>query len=182
MSTALADARTWCAGRIIDDRPALAHAVRVTLTLTRHGLHDPELLAAALLHDSPEFAPPDLDLDTYLTDIYSREVARIVRALQVEHQALDAGAPTMTLDDPPVLLASTADQIVALSSLLTRAHRSGDVTGFFTARPALLQLLPHFAAGHRASTGRIPTPMTEHLGAALHRLDMVTAAARATLR
>ncbi|MFC7483067.1 hypothetical protein ACFQX7_27950 [Luedemannella flava] len=59
VALALRDARRWCVGQIIDDRPAIAHAVRVADTIARHVEQPaPVLLAAALLHDSPEFAPP----------------------------------------------------------------------------------------------------------------------------
>jgi hypothetical protein len=40
---ALALARRWCVGRIIDDAPALAHAVKVAATLHRH-VPDPDPL------------------------------------------------------------------------------------------------------------------------------------------
>ena len=46
---------------------------------------------------------------------------RIVRALEAEHHALDTQRPIVAIDDLPVLLASTADKIVALGSLSRRA-------------------------------------------------------------
>jgi (p)ppGpp synthase/HD superfamily hydrolase len=169
---ALADARRWCAGRVIDDRPALAHAARVAVTLGEHvAAPGPELIAAALLHDSPEFAPADIDLDTVLRQRYGDEVMRIVRALQTEHHALDTDNPVIIADDRPVLLASTADKIVALTSLTRRAKKSGDSTGFFAARPALLKLLPHFQTFRAAGAGQIPPSMTRHLGAVLATLS-----------
>jgi hypothetical protein len=168
---ALTDAKAWCAGHIIDERPALAHAARVAVTLGEHiGDPAPELIAAALLHDSPEFAPDDLDLDRVLAQRYGAEVPRIVRALEAEHQALDTDSPVTTIDDLPVLLASTADKIVALASLSRRAVRSGDSAGFFAARPALLALLPHFEAFRQASSGRVPASMTRRLGQVLDTL------------
>jgi hypothetical protein len=161
---ALTDARHWCAGRTIDEQPALAHAVRVAVTLGQH-VPDPapELIAAVLLHDSPEFAPADTDVDSVLELRYGREVLRIVRALETEHDALDTDTPTVTVGDLPVLLASTADKIVALRSLTQRAVRSGDPMGFFAARPGLLRLLPYFREFGDASAGRVPASMTRHL-------------------
>jgi hypothetical protein len=54
IDNALADARRWCAGQVIDDQPALAHAARVAMTLGDHVADPaPDLIAAALLHDSP---------------------------------------------------------------------------------------------------------------------------------
>ena len=71
IDNALADARRWCAGQVIDDRPALAHAARVAVTLGEHVTDPaPELIAAALLHDSPEFAPAGIDLDAVLGHRY----------------------------------------------------------------------------------------------------------------
>jgi putative NIF3 family GTP cyclohydrolase 1 type 2 len=173
---ALQDARQWCAGHVIDSRPALAHAVRVAVTIGEH-VADPaaELTAAVLLHDSPEFAPADVDLDTVLTGRYGAEVLRIVRALEAEHHALDSGAPVVTVDDLPVLLASTADKIVALGSLRHRAVRSGDPVGFFAARPGLLVLLPYFQECRTAGVGRVPASMTDAFGRVL---DVLAVTAR----
>jgi (p)ppGpp synthase/HD superfamily hydrolase len=171
---ALQDARRWCAGQIIDSAPALAHAARVAVTLGEHVVQPaPELIAAALLHDAPEFAPADIDLDAVLADRYGATVVRIVRALEFEHHALDTDHPTITVADPLVLLASTADKIVALTSLTRRAERSGDSTGFFAVRPALLGLLPHFRAFGDAGVGRVPASMTRHLGRVLDTLTTI---------
>jgi (p)ppGpp synthase/HD superfamily hydrolase len=175
---ALQDAQRWCSGQIIDSAPALAHAARVAVTLGEHiTTPAPELIAAALLHDAPEFAPADLDLDTELGHRYGTTVLGIVRALEAEHHALDTDHPTITVADPLVLLASTADKIVALTSLTRRARKSGDSTGFFAERPALLGLLPHFQAFRDAGAGRVPASMTRDLGLVL---DTLTATARGT--
>lgn len=178
---ALADARTWCAGQIIDDRPAFVHAVRVAATLARHLPEaPPTLIAAALLHDAPEFVPPSLDLDNILAARYDPEVPRIIQALQIEHQALDQPDPPITTSDRPVLLASTADKIVALTSLLHRARTSGAPDMFFLARPALLRLLPHFHDYYHAGTGLVPPGMSNHLGHVLNLLTQAAATARNT--
>lgn len=175
---ALIDARRWCAGQVIDDRPALEHAVKVAVVLGEHVTDpDPELVAAVLLHDSPEFAPTDLDLDAVLAQRYGSAVVRIVRALEAEHQALDTDHPVITVDDLPVLLASTADKIVALTSLTRRAEKSGDAAGFLAARPVLLGLLEHFAAFADAGVGRVPASMTRQLRLVL---DALIATARGT--
>jgi (p)ppGpp synthase/HD superfamily hydrolase len=177
VSRALHDARTWCTGHMIDDRPALVHAVRVAVTLDRHAPDvGPHLICAALLHDSPEFAPPELDLDAALTHRYGSETTRIVRALQREHESLDAGTPSSAVGDVSVLLASTADKIAALSSLLHRARRSGDVHRFFGERPALLALLPHFQGFHQAAAGRIPIGMSNRLADVLVSLRRAASA------
>lgn len=172
VAQALADARVWCAGRIIDDRPALAHAARVAVTLGRHVPRaTPELIAAVLLHDGPEFAPGNLDLDAHLAATYGPEVPRVVRALQAEHDGLDGPEPPMHTDDLPVLLASTSDKIVALASLVHRARRSGDTRGFFANRPALLRLLPFFRRCQYAGIGLVPVSMTADLSAVLDLVD-----------
>jgi hypothetical protein len=168
---ALADARIWCRGQVIDDRPALVHAVRVAVTLARHVPDAPaSLIAAVLLHDSPEFAPPGLDLDRYLIAGYGHPVQRIIRRLQAEHEALDQPDPPIHVDDLPVLLAGTADRIVALRSLTHRANKSGDPNAFFTRRGPLLDLLPYFRACQQAAHGRIPGAMSDALALALDQL------------
>lgn len=177
VAQALAEARVWCAGRIIDARPALAHAASVAVTLGRHVPHaSPELVAAVLLHDAPEFAPGELDLDAHLAETYGQEVARVVQALQAEHDALDSPDPPMHTDDLPVLLASTSDKIVALASLAQRAPRSGDAAEFFAQRPALLRLLPFFRRCQHAGVGLVPASMTSDLANVLDLID------RASLR
>lgn len=172
---ALDTARAWCAGHHIDQRPALAHAARVAVVLGEHITPTPpEWTAAALLHDAPEFAPTGLDLDALLEEDFGHETRRIVRALQNAHQDLDAGAPTIPLDDPPVLACMAADKIVALSSMTRRAHASGDPTRFLTARPALLAMLPHFHHFHATTTPCVPASMSRVLGDVLAELDALT--------
>jgi len=183
VEAALADTRAWCAGRVIDDRPSLVHAVRVAATLDQHvPSAAPDLIAAALLHDAPEFAPPGTALDAVLTARYGPDVPRIVHALHVEHVALDQPDPPIRVDDHAVLVTSTADKIVALTSLLRRARASGNPDGFFTVRPALLRLLPHFHAYHSAGSGRVPVSMSTHLDAVLTTLYRATAGARQARR
>jgi len=68
---ALRDARTWCAGHTIDDRPALVHGLRVAVTI---GQHVPapaqDVIVAALLHDAPDLAPTEPDVYQTLTAAY----------------------------------------------------------------------------------------------------------------
>lgn len=172
---ALHDARTWCAGHTIDDRPALVHAVRVAVTIGEHvPKPPPELIIAALLHDAPDLIPTTVDIYHVLTATYGPEVSRIIAALQVEHQALDKPDPPIRVDDQPVLLTSTADKIVALASLLRRARASGDVASFFARRPVLCGLLPHFRAFQQAARPRLPASMSAHLGVVLTRVEQAT--------
>ncbi|MFI7307510.1 HD domain-containing protein [Micromonospora aurantiaca] len=169
---ALRDAQRWCAGHTIDDRPALTHAVRVAVTIGEHVPNpDPDLIAAALLHDIPDFAPRTPDIYQILATAYGPQVPRIIAALQAEHQDLDMPEPPIRVDDLPVLLASTADKIVALTSLLRRAQSSGDVTRFLRTRPALFALLPHFRAFQQAAHHRVPLRMSARLDTALTLLE-----------
>jgi hypothetical protein len=176
---ALGDARTWCAGHTIDDRPALVHALRVAVTI---GQHVPapaqDVIVAALLHDAPDLAPAEPDIYQTLTANYGTEVARIIAALQAEHRALDEPDPPIRVDDQPVLVASTADKIVALTSLLRRADSTGNAPDFFDRRPVLRGLLPHFRAFQRAAHPRLPASMSAHLDAALTPLERATARAQ----
>ncbi len=113
VADALALAGQWCRGQIIDDAPALGHAVKVALVLGRH-VPDaaPELIAAVLLHDSPEYAPKDVDLDALLTVRLGPAVPRIVRGLEREHIALDERpVPDVTTEDRWTLYTSAADKI-----------------------------------------------------------------------
>ncbi|MCW3819714.1 HD domain-containing protein [Micromonospora sp. DR5-3] len=176
---ALRDARRWCKGHTIDDRPALAHAVRVAVAIGEH-LPDtpPTLVAAALLHDVPDFAPATPNIYQVLAAGYGSEVPRIIAALQVEHRALDEPDPPVRVDDLPVLLVSTADKIVALGSLLRRARASGNVPDFFARRPALRALLPHFRAFQQAAHPRVPASMSARLDVTLTRLERINTSIR----
>ena len=171
---ALADARAWCEGHIIDDRPALAHAVRVAAKLDQHAPGRPRLVCAALLHDSPEFAPARPALDGYLTGVYGTEVSRVVRAMAAQHHALDSDNPPIELEDQSVLLVAIADKIVALGSLLHRAHLSGDVTRFFARREPLLRLLPYFEGYQRTVAAWVPAAMAWELATVLERMRTAT--------
>ena len=175
VDSAMADARRWFAGHMIDSRPAFVHAVRVAVVLGEHVPDpDPGLIAGALLHDSPEFAPSWIDLERLLINRYGMLTRDVVVGLQVEHRALDGPHPIVLIGDPEVLLASTADKIVALSSVTRRAWASGDPIGFLTARPALLRLVPHFRDFRRAATGRVPVSMTDLLERVLSELVATT--------
>ncbi|GID33344.1 HD domain-containing protein [Paractinoplanes brasiliensis] len=177
---ALTTARHWCSGKIIDDRPALAHAARVAVTIgEHHPAAGPRVIAAALLHDAPEFAPAPRDLDRFLTARFGDEVRRLIRGMQTEHDALDRMEPIL-LDtrDAPLVLLSTADKIVALNSLLRRAHLAGDVLNFFAVRKPLIDLLDHFRACQQATLGAVPPTMSTALADILNTLDTATSSLR----
>lgn len=162
---ALGLARTWCAGHTIDDAPALTHAVKVTLTLDRHYPDHPvELTAAVLLHDSPEFAPEGVDLDQMLAEHFGAETARIVRALERFHTALDAGQPEpLDPSDAATIHAMIADKIVAFDSLVNRARTGGDEAAFWSKRALFRNLLPTFRTVMFEAAPHIPHAMTTEL-------------------
>jgi HD domain len=165
IDVALILARKWCAGHVVGEAPALAHAVKVAATLRRHVPDaDPQLVAAVLLHDSPEFAPPGVDLDAVLAEL-GPQVPRIVRALHAEHAGLDpAGGVPFDPADRWVWCASAADKIVALLSMLRRAAKSGDAAAFWARRSAFIDALPYFWAFYEAARLRLPQGMAAELG------------------
>src|SRR5688572_22804290 len=78
VNKALGTSKEFGMGHRIDGAPALAHAVKVTVTLGRHVPNaSPDLVAATLLHDAPYFAPADTDLDTMLPAEFSEATHRI---------------------------------------------------------------------------------------------------------
>ncbi len=132
-------------------------------------------MAAALLHDAPEFAPMSLKLDQFLEYRFSPEVRRLIRGMQSEHDAMDRGTPFIPdLADSHLMLLSTAD-IVALRSLLRRADLFGDVTAFFARRRPLLDLLAFFHTYQHTSIGAVPTTLSLALDDALAHLAQATA-------
>jgi hypothetical protein len=173
VADALALARAWCAGHVIDGAPALGHAVKVTLTLGRH-VRDPapELVAAVLLHDSPEYAPKEIDLDVVLITRFGLRTARVVRGLEREHLALGERAdPDVITVDRWTVWASAADKIVSLRSVLRRAARASDPVAYWHARRAFVARVPYFAAFHTAASPRLPPGMAGDLARLVVRAE-----------
>jgi hypothetical protein len=184
---ALLTSREFCAGKTIDGAPALAHAVKVTVKLGEHiPKAPPELVAATLLHDSPEFAPDELGLDELLRREFGATTLRVVRALEKEHHhlddlevdALDALVADMVINDPDTLHATTADKIVSFQSILRRADRSGDRAGFFAVRRPLAERMPYFRRYVDLSEGHIPNGMHTELDHYITQTEMATLAVR----
>lgn len=169
---ALLQARSLCAGHTIDERPALAHAVAVAAVIDRHAPHaGTAVLAAALLHDSPDFVDCVDAHYLQLADMYGPDVPRIIAGLHAEHAALDTATPLVDVDDPDVRLASVADKVVALRSLMRRARASGDVAAFFARRHLLRGLLAHFRAFHTATAPQVPASLASALHEALTAVE-----------
>lgn len=162
---AVTDAREWCFGHEFNGKPAFARATRVVFMLEEHlGAElTPELVAAALLHAAHRFAPAELDVNDYLLTQYSGAVRRMVRALLAVDEALTAGTPSVDTDDLQVLLACTADKIVALHLMLQQARESGDEARFFASQTELHEQLPHLEQFVHTITGRVPESMSRVL-------------------
>ncbi|HMG43549.1 MAG TPA: HD domain-containing protein [Acidimicrobiales bacterium] len=178
ISAALQLARLWCDGQRIGPQDALTHALQVVDVLRRH-VPDaaPEVIAAALLHDSPELAPPGLDLHAVLVTLLSPEVARLVEALQHEHDGLSAGTvPRPPADDSATMQASAADKIVSIATVLERA-RTDDPSAYWSTRSGFVAALPYFRAFTAAAEHVLPSTMTAELG---DLVDRAVAAATPT--
>lgn len=166
VSAALDQARTWCAGHEIDQAPALRHAVAVTVVLGRyHAEIGPQVLAATLLHDAPEYAPAEVDLDQHLAWAYGPETRRIVREMERLQADMRPGNTHPAIDpaDAVVVQAVAADKIVAIASMLRRARRSGDATAFWTRRQAFINVLGYFSAFRALAAGVCEADMIDHL-------------------
>lgn len=164
ISMAMALARRWCAGHVIDGAPALAHAVRVASAVEHYmpNAH-PGLVAAALLHDAPEFAPPTVDLGALLTVRFGTRVACVVRALGQEHQR--AGDEPVMPRDPWVLYVSTADKIVSIGSVLRQVTLADDADRYWRhIRRAFVARLPYFRVFHTLACPRLPAALAADLG------------------
>ncbi|GAA1799316.1 metal-dependent phosphohydrolase [Planosporangium flavigriseum] len=161
---------------MIDGAPALAHAVDVALALGRH-VPDaaPELVAAVLLHDSPEFAPSDIGLDTTLTTRLGAEVTRVVRAMEREHIVMaERAVPDVGTGDLWVTWASAADKLVSLRSILRRAARSADQAAYWRTRTAFVARVPYFRAFHTRTAPHLPARMSEELERLVTRAERTT--------
>ncbi|GLY03780.1 metal-dependent phosphohydrolase [Actinoplanes sp. NBRC 101535] len=172
---AMADARRWCTGHLIEERPAFRHTVAVARTVLEHGGTSPELLAAALMHDAPDLAPGDLDLPAYLATAYGPVTNRLVTALHQEHVALNEPDPTVDVSDPELVLLSTADKVVAFRGNLSRADLTGDRPAYFGAKTAMVRLLPYFHEFQRAGVGLVPAALSTALADSLLQVDAAIA-------
>ena len=164
-AAALRLARSWCEGHEIGGEPALAHALRVVDVLGRHAPDaPPDVVAAVLLHDSPDLVPAGVDLDATLTVLLSAEVARLVRALQHEHDGLDDGAVVAPpVNDPHLMLASAADKIVSVQAVLARADAADSSAANRAKRPGFIAALEYFRAFTHAGRDVLPESMTDEL-------------------
>lgn len=162
---ALILARRWCKDRRIGSEDALSHALAVVDELQQH-IHDvaPDVVAAALLHDSPDLAPPTVDLDASLAAL-SPEVARLVRALQDEHDQLAAGTLLMPpTGDLGLMQLSAADKIVSIQGVLHRAGLAADRSAYWTERREFVATLGYLRDFHHAAAQVLPPRMAGDLG------------------
>jgi len=178
VADALDLARDWCAGHIIDSAPALGHAVKVALVLGQHVPNAvPEMVAAALLHNCPEYAPKYIDLDGTLTARFGTRVTHVVRGLEREHIALDQRpVPDMTTtQDQWTLYVSAADKIVSLRCVLRRAARAPNPAAYWHARRAFIARVPYFAGFHTSAAPHLPPSMAGELAWVVVRTEQATA-------
>ena len=159
-------AGTWCGGHVIDGSPAICHALRVAIKL---GEHIPQasrdLVAAALLHDSPYFAPVERDLEATLADRVGIDVARIVLTLRREHA--DMTVP----NDWQTLAVSVADKIVSVGSVLRRARVAPDKGAYWRARDPFVGRMPYLRL-FLAEACQLPDGMVTELGNLLWMVEL----------
>jgi (p)ppGpp synthase/HD superfamily hydrolase len=183
VDAALAQARIWCAGHEIDQAPALRHAVAVTVVLGRHHPETrPQVIAATLLHDAPEYAPQHegdgFDLDAHLNWTYGTETCRVVREMErLQHDMRPWNTmPDLDARDAQVVRAACADKIVALSSMLRRAKASGNEAAFWAKRQAFINVIGYFENFGAIAAEVCEADMVDHLA------DLVAASRAATAR
>ncbi len=177
VADALALAREWCAGHVVDGAPALGHACKIALVLGRHVPRAaPELIAAGLLHDCPEYAPKDVDLDALLTTRLGAPVVQVVRGLHRERTALGRRmVPDMTTEDNWTLCVSAADKIVSLRSALRRADAP---PGYWHPPERFVDPVVYFGVFHTAAAPHLPPGMAGELARLVVRAEQASARAR----
>jgi hypothetical protein len=148
---------------------------RLARTINRYLPANPELTAAAFLHDSPEHAPLGLDLDTILAERIGPEVPRIIRAHEAAHEALAQDRqPTALIADLPVVQLSAADKIVSLSTAIRSATTAPDPAAYRAGRRAFPEQLDHLAVFQHQVAGHLPQAMVQVLGALITRATEVS--------
>ena len=177
IGTAIDLSRQWCHGHKIDGSPALGHALKVARKVDQH-LPDaaPDLIAAVVLHDAPYFAPEGTDLDEVLTERLSPAVTRIVRAIEREHQALDAAeTPEIDTSDPETLVASAADKVVSVAAITRRARRAADGRAYWSTRRSFIKRVPYFRAFAAAAEPHLPAGLARELATVVDHAYEATA-------
>lgn len=178
---ALTLAARWCTGQTIDGGPALRHACAVAVTLGTYCPDaPPELIAAALLHDAPEYAGDQLERVGL-----GIEVLTLIRAIGAEHRAMadyhqDPAATAELLRglDRWVLTASAADKVVSLGTILRRAAAEGRAgaggrAAYWRRRSAFLDHTAYFRMFATVAAPVVPAG----LAGVLHRLVTLAEAA-----
>jgi hypothetical protein len=148
--------------------------LQAVLTLERY-VPDPapDVIAGILLHDAPEHVLDRAGLDRYLLCRFGVTAHRIVGSIEREHKHL-AGWSGMTADlrawlnelahdEDAVLLAGSADKIVAFTSVLRRSDRAADARVYWHRRRLFVARLPYFREYHLAVADRLPAPMADEL-------------------
>lgn len=170
IDTAIEYARGWCSGHFIDGAPALAHAIKVARKAEEHepGIR-PELAAALLLHDAPEYAAQDPavgsaeSLYVLLGVKLNAEVARLVRAITDEHAAMENRALNVARMDHEVLLGIAADKVVAIAAITQRGRSSADPAAFWSTRSAFTGRMSYFHDFAVAARSRLPDSLAVEL-------------------
>jgi hypothetical protein len=165
IDVAITLARRWCQGHIVDGAPALRHAFKVARKIEEHVSDvSPDLIAAAILHDAPFFAPATVNLDAILTEQLSPDVLRIVRGLEREHTALDSDVlPVLPTDEPDVLIASAVDKVISIGAITWRAHRAADMKVYWGKRRPFIKRVPYFIAFAELAGPHLPVDLAREL-------------------
>jgi len=71
-------------------------------------------------------------------------------------------------------VASAADKIVSLRSILRRASRAPDPVAYWRTRPAFAARVPYFAAFHTAAVPHLPPGMAGELARLVVRAEHAT--------
>ncbi|MBB5868672.1 hypothetical protein F4553_002051 [Allocatelliglobosispora scoriae] len=169
---ALRLSRLYYEGHVINEAPALNHAMRVAITLVEHEPDaSPVMIASALLQDMPIYAPATVDVDIVLRDSVAEGVGPIVRGLAIEQDAMMSGKAAR-LASRSVMLIMAADRIVALRTLLERARSAPDQREFWIQRQRLRGMFEHFRAWYALAEPVLPVSMAIELSGVLRDLEM----------
>ncbi len=157
--------------------------MRVALTLGRH-LPDapPELLAAVLLHDVPDYARADV-VDAEVGGWCGTNTLITLWAIHDEHTAMDLyrtspASAVRRLSRLPdgVAAALAADKTVSLRYVLTGARNAPDLAAFWATRHAFLTLVPYLRAFQAATAHRLPESLVRDLDQLVTDAEQITAA------
>ncbi len=185
VNEALAFTREITKGQIIDGSTVLRHAVGVVITLEKYVPEvQPETAAGIILHDVPDAKVNEETIHKGLARFPAASL-EVIRGIQQEHSYMAPGMgegynkhlrqyvnSLRTNHNRSILLAVSADKIVALNSFEKRAASHPNEQDFWASRGAFRRRMPYFKGFVDDTADCLPDELSRDLGNLVQSLSM----------